>query len=139
LPHFKPGEPRTRKREEAELLFPTIKEVLDLHKQAIEEFGGAHGLRDEAALESAIMAAENRAYYENVSLAICAATYAYHLSQAHAFIDGNNVSPPPSRNYFYLSTTRGSNSPMTKSSTCSWALPLVKSRETRSNESLRSE
>ena len=71
------------------MLFPTIKEVLDLHKQTIEEFGGAHGLRDEAALESAILAAENRAYYENASLAICAATYAYHLNQAHAFIDGN--------------------------------------------------
>ena len=71
------------------MLFPTIKEVLDLHKQTIEEFGGAHGLRDEAALESAILAAENRAYYENASLAICAATYAYHLTQAHAFIDGN--------------------------------------------------
>ena len=71
------------------MLFPTIEEVLDLHKQAIEEFGGAHGLRDEAAIESALMAAENRAYYENASLAMCAATYAYHLSQAHAFIDGN--------------------------------------------------
>lgn len=71
------------------MLLPTIEEVLDLHKQAIEEFGGAHGLRDEAAIESALMAAENRAYYENASLAMCAATYAYHLSQAHAFIDGN--------------------------------------------------
>jgi death on curing protein len=72
------------------LLFPTIEEVLDLHKQAIEEFGGAHGLRDEAALESALKAAENRAYhYDNAGLAICAATYAYHLTQAHAFMDGN--------------------------------------------------
>ena len=71
------------------MLFPTIEEVLDLHKQAIEEFGGAHGLRDEAALESALMAVGNRAYYENASLAICAATYAYHLTQAHTFIDGN--------------------------------------------------
>ena len=71
------------------MLFPTIEEVLDLHRQVIEEFGGAHGLRDEAALESALMAAENCAYYENASPAICAATYAYHLTQAHAFIDGN--------------------------------------------------
>jgi death-on-curing protein len=70
------------------LLFPTIEEVLDLQEQTIVEFGGAHGLRDEAALESALMAAENRAYYENASLAICAATYAYHLTQAHVFIDG---------------------------------------------------
>jgi hypothetical protein len=57
LAHFKPGEPRTRKREEAKLLFPTIKKVLDLRMQVIEESGGAHGLRDEAALESALMAA----------------------------------------------------------------------------------
>lgn len=71
------------------MLFPTTEEVLDLHKQAIEVFGGVHGLRDKAALESALMATENRAYYENVSPAICAATYAYHLTQAHAFTDGN--------------------------------------------------
>jgi death-on-curing protein len=71
------------------MLFPTIEEVLDLHEQLIEEFGGAQGLRDGAALESALKATENRAYYENASLAICAATYAHHLTQAHAFIDGN--------------------------------------------------
>lgn len=71
------------------MLFPTVDEVLDTHAEAIEEFGGAPGLRDEGALRSALMAAENRAYYENASLAVCAATYAYHLTQAHAFIDGN--------------------------------------------------
>lgn len=71
------------------MLFPTIEEVLDTHAEAIEEFGGTHGLRDPAALESALMAAENRAHYENASLTVCAATYAYHLTQAHAFIDGN--------------------------------------------------
>lgn len=49
----------------------------------------AFGLRDEGALESALLAAENRAYYEEARLAVCAATYAYHLTQAHAFIDGN--------------------------------------------------
>lgn len=38
---------------------------------------------------SALAAPENRHYYENADLVICAATYAYHLSQAHAFIDGN--------------------------------------------------
>jgi death-on-curing protein len=72
-----------------ELLFPSKDEVLHLHYQVIEEFGGSHGLRDEGALESALIAAENRAYYESANLAICAATYAYHLTQAHAFIDGN--------------------------------------------------
>lgn len=70
-------------------LFPRKEEVLDIHARLIEAFGGVHGLRDEGALASALTAAENREYYENADLAICAATYAYHLSQAHAFIDGN--------------------------------------------------
>jgi death-on-curing protein len=63
--------------------------VLDIHARLIEEFGGGHGLRDEGALESALAAAENREFYEGADLATCAATYAYHLSQAHAFVDGN--------------------------------------------------
>jgi death-on-curing protein len=40
-------------------------------------------------LESALAAAENRHRYDDADLATCAATYAYHLTQAHAFIDGN--------------------------------------------------
>jgi len=71
------------------MLFIYKSEVIDIHKKLIEEFGGIHGLRDEGALESALASAENRAYYENADIAVCAATYAYHLSQSHAFIDGN--------------------------------------------------
>jgi death on curing protein len=47
------------------------------------------GVRDDGALEAALIAAENLAYYEQSSLTTCAATYAYHLTQAHAFLDGN--------------------------------------------------
>lgn len=71
------------------LLFLRKQEVLDIHAQMIEAFGGTHGLRDEGALECALAAAENREYYEGPDIVICAATYAYHLSQAHAFVDGN--------------------------------------------------
>ncbi|HEY0386616.1 MAG TPA: type II toxin-antitoxin system death-on-curing family toxin [Pyrinomonadaceae bacterium] len=70
-------------------LFLRKQEVLGIHAQAIEAFGGSPGLRDEGALESALTAVENRAYYEAVDLPTCAATYAYHLTQAHAFVDGN--------------------------------------------------
>jgi death on curing protein len=63
--------------------------VLAIHAQAIEEFGGLHGVRDAGALEAALTAVENRAYYEHATLTTCAATYAYHLTQAHAFLDGN--------------------------------------------------
>ena len=70
-------------------LFLRKQEVLEIHARLVEEFGGLHGLRDEGALESALAASENREYYESADLVTCAATYAYHLSQAHAFVDGN--------------------------------------------------
>jgi death-on-curing protein len=71
------------------MLFLRQDELIDIHNKLIEEFGGTHGLRDEGALESALTAVSHRAYYENADISICAATYAYHLTQAHAFIDGN--------------------------------------------------
>ena len=71
------------------MIFLYKQELLEIHKKLIEEFGGIHGLHDDAALESAMTAAENRAYYENANISVCAATYAYHIAQAHAFIDGN--------------------------------------------------
>ena len=55
----------------------------------ISETGGTGGIRDEGLLESALAAAENRHRYEAADVVRCAATYAYHLTQAHAFIDGN--------------------------------------------------
>lgn len=70
------------------ILFPRKHEVLEIHAQLIR-VSGIHGLRDEAILESALLAAENRSHYEVAGLITCAATYAYHLTQAHAFIDGN--------------------------------------------------
>lgn len=67
------------------MLFPHKDEVLEIHRQLIERFGGLHGIRDENAFESALMAATNRNHYENADLA----TYAYHLTQNHPFVDGN--------------------------------------------------
>jgi len=80
---------RRDQNKEVALLFLRTHEVLALHARAIEEFGGLHGVRDAGALEAALTAVENRAYYEQATLTICAATYAYHLTQAHAFLDRN--------------------------------------------------
>ena len=63
--------------------------MLAIHVRAIEEFGGLQSVRDAGALEAALTAVENRAYYEQATLTTCAVTYAYHLTQAHAFLDGN--------------------------------------------------
>jgi len=71
------------------IIFLAKIKVIDYHARLIERFGGSHGLRDEGALESALAAAPNRRHYGDADVVRCAATYAYHLSQAHAFIDGN--------------------------------------------------
>lgn len=71
------------------ILFLHKADILFLHDRLIAGFGGHSGIRDGAALESAIAAPINRMLYEAASLETCAATYAYHLSHAHAFIDGN--------------------------------------------------
>lgn len=63
--------------------------MLRIQRRLIDEFGGSHGLLNEGSLDSALLAAANRRHYENADLAVCAATYAYHLTMAHAFVDGN--------------------------------------------------
>ena len=69
--------------------FPQKLDVLTVHGLLIAETGGTSGLTDEALLESALTAAENRNHYESADAVRCAATYAYHLTQSHAFLDGN--------------------------------------------------
>ena len=64
--------------------FPDKLDVLTAHARLIQETGGSAGIRDVGLLESALAATQNRHSYENADLAACAATYAYHLTQAHA-------------------------------------------------------
>ena len=69
----------------------TLGEVVDLHRAVIEETGGASGIRDLGALESAL--AQPRASFGGVdlhaSLADKAAALCFSLVNNHAFIDGN--------------------------------------------------
>ena len=69
--------------------FLSLEEVLLIHNRTILVHGGTPGIRDPGGLESALVAVRNRRLYENAMTLQCAATYAYHLSQAHAFLDGN--------------------------------------------------
>lgn len=71
------------------MLFPRKAEVLEIHTKLLEQFGGRPGLRDEGLLDSALLAAAHRKHYEGADLAICAATYAFHLTSNHPFVDGN--------------------------------------------------
>ncbi|TNM65448.1 type II toxin-antitoxin system death-on-curing family toxin [Aliirhizobium smilacinae] len=60
-----------------------------LHHRQIERFGGAYGLRDEGALESALMRPVNKVAYGSTDIIELAAAYLYGLAMNHAFIDGN--------------------------------------------------
>jgi death-on-curing protein len=77
-------------------------ELLEMHWRSLEEFGGAPGIRDEGAFESALVAVENRLAYEQADVLACAATYAYHLRMAHAFVDGNKRVAAASMRVFLL-------------------------------------
>jgi death on curing protein len=69
----------------------TIDIVLEIHKEAITQFGGSDGLRDRALLESAIAAPQatfggQSPFSDAVDVA---AAYLYYLCSNHPFIDGN--------------------------------------------------
>jgi len=74
-----------------EPLFLSLDEILEIHEQQIERYGGSSGLRDAAALESAV--ATPQATFDgeflHPSIPAMAAAYLFHLCQNHAFIDGN--------------------------------------------------
>jgi death-on-curing protein len=67
-------------------LYPTLEEVLILHKTLIDRFGGSPGVRDLGLLESALMRPQS-GYYETLSLE--ASALFQSLCQNHDFIDGN--------------------------------------------------
>jgi death-on-curing protein len=73
------------------LRFLGLDEVLRLHVDQIERYGGAEGVRDLGLLESAVAAPEASfdGVYLHATLPEMAAAYLFHLAQNHPFIDGN--------------------------------------------------
>ncbi len=75
----------------AEPLFLSLAEVIEVHSDQIQRYGGQHGVRDFGLLESALAQPEASFGGEwlHESLHAMAAAYAYHLCQNHPFFDGN--------------------------------------------------
>ena len=69
----------------------TKNQVLMLHKQLIDEYGGSHGVRDENLLESALempfQSFEGEELY--LSVQAKAARLCYGLVKNHSMVDGN--------------------------------------------------
>jgi death-on-curing protein len=72
-----------------EPLFLTREQIERLHDLSLERFGGAVGIHDEGLIDSAMAAAKNTFFYGYGDLFDIAAAYAFHLSQAQGFRDGN--------------------------------------------------
>ncbi len=63
--------------------------VLAIHDRQIARHGGAPGLRDRTLLEMGCARAMNLVAYTDAGFAEIAASYAFGISKAHTFVDGN--------------------------------------------------
>jgi death on curing protein len=69
----------------------TVANVLEIHAEAISQFGGSAGIREMALLESAVAAPQASFGGEPVytNLIEVAAAYHFFLCRNHPFVDGN--------------------------------------------------
>ena len=71
------------------MIWVPLRAVLVIHDRQIARHGGASGMRDIALLEAACARPINLHAYEDPTLPKLAASYAFGISKAHAFVDGN--------------------------------------------------
>jgi death-on-curing protein len=71
--------------------FLTLDEVLAIHADQIERYGGSLGIRDQGLLEAALAMPEATYSGEDLhpSLFEKGAAYVFHLVKNHPFVDGN--------------------------------------------------
>jgi death-on-curing protein len=75
----------------ADPVFLTLGEVIEIHRDQIERYGGDPGIRDLGLLQSAMAmpAAGFGGRYIHTDLYEMAAAYLFHIIQNHPFVDGN--------------------------------------------------
>ena len=71
------------------LYWVPVTAVVSIHDRQIRRHGGAPGIRDIGLLEGACARPVNKHAYEGGEIAELAASYAFGIAKAHAFVDGN--------------------------------------------------
>jgi death-on-curing protein len=68
-----------------------LEEILILHFNVIEDFGGSHGVRDEARIKSVVEVPKQEAFGTEQYPSVCekAAVYMRNIIGDHPFSDGN--------------------------------------------------
>lgn len=71
--------------------FLTLADVLSLHRQQLDAYGGSDGIRDQGLLESALAMPQATFFgeYLHPGLFQTAAAYAFHIAENQPFLDGN--------------------------------------------------
>lgn len=71
--------------------FLTVDEILEIHDDQIQRYGGEAGLRDRGLFESAVAMPQQSfgGQYLHRDIFEMAAAHAFHLAESQAFIDGN--------------------------------------------------
>lgn len=69
----------------------SLEQVLVIHEKLIEKYGGSHGIRDHALLESAVVRPRTSAFGEEAypTLFLKAAVLLHSIIKNHPFVDGN--------------------------------------------------
>ena len=75
----------------AEIEFLGLDDVLEIHRDQIERYGGSLGIRDMGLLQSAVAmpAAGFGDQYLHKDIFEMGAAYLFHVTQNHPFVDGN--------------------------------------------------
>ena len=73
------------------VLFLTLAEIIEIHNDQIQRYGGHAGVRDMNLLSSAVAMpyASFSGTFLHADIYEMAAAYAFHISKNHPFIDGN--------------------------------------------------
>jgi death on curing protein len=71
--------------------FLTLDEILEIHDDQIQRYGGDVGIRDRGLLESATAMPQQSfgGQYLHKDIFEMAAAYAFHFAESQAFVDGN--------------------------------------------------
>ena len=74
-----------------EVLFLSTEQVLEIHREMIERYGGDPGVRDVGLIESAVMMPQQTfgGLLLHSTMGAMAAAYLFHLCSNHGFVDGN--------------------------------------------------
>lgn len=76
-----------------------VADMIELHSKAIE-LGGLAGVKDVGSLEAALVAPQNKYYYDDADIFSCAASLCFSTAMNHPFNDGNKRTALHSTLYF---------------------------------------